>query len=399
MSDDLFGPKCVYQCAVDAYNTSNTLDFMLALNDRNSLSQYIVPESCHVLNGQSGWFGGSTSPFGFIAQLKKQNNHIVVATRGTRPTSVDDWLTNLTVSVTPGPGGDNVHEGFYKTYQSMSPQVIRYIDQMERNGKKIEKIHCVGHSLGGALANLNANGLRARGKSVALYTVGEPRVGLREYAECSSKRILAENIYRVRHELDVVTMLPCFNFMHAPYDNDTILLDTGFHPLVYSSHLMPDGYKELEQHSNWCGLRNKSKGKKDRLQQCMLLWRENDQFYLEQLSSFGGGFMSGRLLSLINAAIDDILKRMGTSGLVSVGKYSTGNFTVLDQLSEIIFRFGQTSMEAKNAVGSILKSMLNFLGKALSTVIDVSIATLRWVIGQFIGVVTQIANRALTMVG
>ncbi|WP_370263324.1 hypothetical protein [Limnobacter sp.] len=48
----------------------------------------------------------------------------------------------------------------------------------------------MGHSLGGALANLNAAVLNDMGFDVHLYTIGAPRVGLLPFANDLIQRIL-----------------------------------------------------------------------------------------------------------------------------------------------------------------------------------------------------------------
>lgn len=388
-------PGIAWNLASEAYIVRDTdeKDFRKIFSPTgvSPLRNIIDVEGLEVLSGNSGWFG-SSSNFGFIAPIKNRPSEFVLATRGTA--SMADACTDVSAALKQGPDGHSVHAGFHNVWESYSSQLSRYLAK-----RRVGRIHCVGHSLGGALANLNA-GYLAKSINVNLYTFGEPRVGLRGYSEYLSSLIPVENVFRVRHELDVVSMVPCFGFMHAPYVNDSIVLTSGFHPLVYSSHLMADGYKESSSLDiSWSSLKTKSKARKDYLTQSMALWQENDQFYLEQLSAFPGGYMSGRLLILINAAIDSIFKRMGTCSLISVENYSSGNFTVLDQLCEMIYRFGQTSVEASKSVISILKSMLHFIGKVASLVVDAAITTLRWVVGQFIGVLTQIASRAFSLVG
>jgi len=89
--------------------------------------------------------------FGYIAEgIGRHVREILVATRGTA--IAVDWLTNANIGIQPGPGGERVHAGFHETWKSFSAEVARFL-----RGRNPTVIHCVGHSLGGALATLNAD--------------------------------------------------------------------------------------------------------------------------------------------------------------------------------------------------------------------------------------------------
>ena len=66
------------------------------------------------------------------------------------------------------------HVGFNKTFNSIKPTLETYF-----NKNTTGPVHCVGHSLGGALATLTANWLHNKqgGRPISLYTFGAPRVG------------------------------------------------------------------------------------------------------------------------------------------------------------------------------------------------------------------------------
>jgi triacylglycerol lipase len=76
-------------------------------------------------------------------------------------------------------------------------------------------VHCVGHSLGGAVATLVAGHYAARGKLTKLYTFGSPRVGYRSTHEALERRIGIQNMFRVSHDLDPITMVGPFPFVHV----------------------------------------------------------------------------------------------------------------------------------------------------------------------------------------
>ena len=70
------------------------------------------------------------------------------------------------------------------------------------------------HSLGGALATLGANWIKAQYKvPVKLYTFGSPRVGHNPFAIQSETSL--NGIYRAVHRSDPVPMVPVWPFVHA----------------------------------------------------------------------------------------------------------------------------------------------------------------------------------------
>ena len=77
-------------------------------------------------------------------------------------------------------------------------------------------VHCVGHSLGGAISTLIAAHYAAkRGQGVMLYTFGSPRVGAYATPSALEAIIGKENIYRVAHDLDPVTLVAPYPYSHV----------------------------------------------------------------------------------------------------------------------------------------------------------------------------------------
>ncbi|MCB1777549.1 MAG: lipase family protein, partial [Candidatus Competibacteraceae bacterium] len=149
--------------------------------------------------------------FGYIAAGQgSYQGEMLLATRGTQ--SKPDWLSNLNIGLQLGPGGYPVHAGFNEVWKSFAPEVRAFL----RN-RNPTLIHCVGHSLGGALASLGADYLSAaQAGAVKLYTFGAPRAGVGLFAESLSSRIGVDHMFRVYHTADPVPMIPVFPFQHAP---------------------------------------------------------------------------------------------------------------------------------------------------------------------------------------
>lgn len=108
----------------------------------------------------------------------------IIALKGTA--SGYDVLTDLNAGLKRFSTGGAIHQGFYYTFQSFLPQLEEFSQNLPH---EIHTIHCVGHSLGGALATLVADWLSSNtGKIIKLYTFGSPRVGLEHFASgCKPK--------------------------------------------------------------------------------------------------------------------------------------------------------------------------------------------------------------------
>ena len=71
-----------------------------------------------------------------------------VAIKGTA--SLYDALSDLNAGVRSSHTGFSVHQGFYYAFNSIQSELQQFI----RGLKSTSVVHCVGHSLGGAIATL-----------------------------------------------------------------------------------------------------------------------------------------------------------------------------------------------------------------------------------------------------
>jgi pimeloyl-ACP methyl ester carboxylesterase len=139
-----------------------------------------------------------------------------------------DLLTDLRGAVTTCGDLGPVHKGFKATFDS-AMIALAHSDTLIRQA---HVVHCVGHSLGGAVATLVAAQYAGSGKAVRLYTFGSPRVGAFTTYATLQDRIGKANIYRVAHDLDPISLVGPFPFIHvnplpADLNNMTIPSPTG----------------------------------------------------------------------------------------------------------------------------------------------------------------------------
>lgn len=139
--------------------------------------------------------------------------HAFLIFRGTK--FLADWLTNLNVGTSRSSSGHAVHDGFKQAYKSMTHQLTPFFASFGQHG--VHTVHCIGHSLGGAVATLCADDLVGKtGRKPYLYTFGAPRVGLQPFADYLSSKLLPSRLFRVYHSSDIVPCIPFWPFVHAP---------------------------------------------------------------------------------------------------------------------------------------------------------------------------------------
>jgi triacylglycerol lipase len=313
--------------------------------------------------------------FGYILKFThNQNNHAIVATRGTRPEiGKPDLVTDLYSTPTARfLDAGLVHRGFALTFESLK-------GRLEANAAVFEDadyIHCVGHSLGGAVANLVAYYLQASyPNTVRLYTFGAPRVGTYFGLPAALERNLGkDNIYRVSHHLDPITMIPTFPFLHVLGSDDDanncVLISPAKGPSM-KNHSM-DTYAREMQGESWDGVRRRKylPDFEDRLMKS--LWEsESDHWFKKGIKLLGGAAvwllmkilkgilkaLAGAIIALIATPLD-LIARLLYFGVQQVGKLGR---TVLRWIQSAGEAIGLAVTEAKDVTVTVLQYLLDRL--------------------------------------
>ncbi|KAG9024912.1 hypothetical protein FRB95_010883 [Tulasnella sp. JGI-2019a] len=138
---------------------------------------------------------------------------IIVAHEGTDPTQLLSDLIDIRVlqeqlptSFFPGISQSLwVHSGFLSAFESTAASVLANVKNI-MTAKATSKITIVGHSLGGAIANLDAVYLKLQipTATIKLVTFGEPRVGNQAWADYAS----TFDITRITHTYDPIPIVP-----------------------------------------------------------------------------------------------------------------------------------------------------------------------------------------------
>ena len=341
------------------------------------------------LTGRSGGLIAvkQLSGFGYIARgTSAYAGDILIATRGTD--TMYDWLSNFNVAVQKGPGGTPVHAGFHEVWKSFAAEIASFV-----RGQNIATVHCVGHSLGGALATLNADHFSSLGTAVKLYTFGSPRVGDLFFSRSLSQRVGAENIYRVHHHADPVPKIPLFPFFHVPWANEGYRVAGGPGGLISkAAHSMEKTYIPGMGAHSWADLA---------LAGGVGAGEVAPATWLEQIGSNGNGILIGSAwaLQMIGKALGWLLAKVGQLAAGALGLALTAGMTVLDRLAWMLARGATLSLEVSRYVGNLIGAIFRFLGRGLMRGASLTLDFIRWVLGLLFDALAIVARRAFALLG
>lgn len=182
----------------------------------------------------------------FILGKDKYKGDAFLVFRGTQ--LLVDWGSNIDIA-TRSIGSGHVHAGFYKAMCSMQDQIRQFIAQAQSAG--VVRFHCIGHSLGGAIATLCADWLKTAFKiNSYVYTFGAPRPGLANFSKKFSRNFSQARIFRVYHTGDIVPYIAPWPFAHAPVSKISGRLEKGGSVPNAEWHSM-DRYRESLRDQPW----------------------------------------------------------------------------------------------------------------------------------------------------
>lgn len=366
-------PKQSSSLARDVYALSDYSDIRRALSQFQSLYNNLADiGDNNILAGKTGGPGfiKSRTAFGFIFLGKGEyKGHAFFLFRGT--SYLGDWLSNFNVGTSRSFYGQPVHNGFNVAFKSMLCKIQPFVSSLSKSD--VHTVHCIGHSLGGALATLCAEYIKSQtAYSPYLYTYGMPRVGCQAFADMVTSNIKPERIFRVYHRTDIVPCIPFWPFVHIP-------TRMGDHYQYFLPSLgdFPGGqwhsmklYVQSVGSQKWESLRSL----KDRLRNdaSVEAWLKRDTPVSFSVSN----------LEWINSALVYVVNKCVTLAGDSLTGVSGSTFTLMDRLAYIVKKGINISQDMSSWVVMLISKIMRILG--LGKVVDVADLTQRFIRNIFV---------------
>jgi hypothetical protein len=324
--------------------------------------------------GKSGIFR-SASGFGVIGKgTGSRQGEVVIITRGT--VTAADWYNNALDVSTQSANNKIVHKGFNQIFNSLKNELAIQLRPLNPT-----RVHCIGHSLGGALANLIAEWVDAKGMGQAhIYTFGSPRVGKNSFAESLTYNLGADRINRAYHKTDIVPMVPVWPFVHGP--------QPGLSCFINSPGDFPGGKyhdKELYKdsmlgHNDWSSLRQRHP--KTNMEKQVENWLDSDS----PLS------LTGNTISMINTAILYVIKKLALAG---IQLFIGSAVNIVDVLANYLAKAVHVTKEVSSLIGRLMMRILRALGKVVTSVKNITFSFIKWVLESLAAAMYQTAKMAV----
>jgi triacylglycerol lipase len=338
----------------------------------------------NMLKGQTGGPGPIKvrTAFGFTLIGKgKLEGHVFILFRGTQ--YLADWLTNLNLTLSRSSMAQPVHDGFNIAFKSMKPKLKTFMGGLDMS--KVKEIHCVGHSLGGALASLCAEWIKnSYSKTPNLYSFGSPRVGLIGFADLITKRVGAENIYRAYHKTDIVPYIPIWPFTHIPSIGDTYYLPSpGVIPGA-KYHDMEEYIKSVRPHT-WKGLT------------ALKPERHTDDQIKRWLKSTGPLGMTITTIEWLNRALLWVLRKVLRGAEWVISETFATSFTLMDKLAYILAKGVKLVETVSSWVIYLIRKIMRLMGYGeIVDAADLTHSFIRTILMKFQRKLNDFARQALS---
>ena len=285
-----------------------------------------------------------------------------VAIKGTA--SLYDALTDLNAGVHSSHTGFKVHQGFYYALDSILVELRQFISGL----KGVSVVHCVGHSLGGAVATLAADWIKANSaiSTVKLYTFGSPRVGLENFAAKCASRLVAMNIHRLYHRTDPIPMVPTWPFFHVPME-EGYLVNSPVAIVPWEYHKMKHYIRSAEKVGDWTGFA------KYRPVNYM------DSAIEHWLKSDGVVTFVASTLEILDAAFIYVIKKILNISGIAIVLGGGATFTLLDRMAMYMAKGAKASTDLSIWVYHLVKKMAALIGIKVKEGTDFTVTFIRHV--------------------
>ncbi len=321
--------------------------------------------------------------FGFtLIGQGRLKGHAFILFRGTQ--FLADWLTNFNLSVSSSACGQPVHDGFNTTFNTMKPKIQAFMQHLQ--AQQIHSVHCIGHSLGGAIATVCAEWIAKSYHPPYLYTFGSPRVGLVGFASSCTRRLGQNHIFRAYHKTDIVPLFPVWPFIHTP--------NRGKDYYIPSPGLIPGGqYHYMDQyirsvsHRSW-----KTLGSRPAVHTNAGIER-----WLKGNATFGFTLSN---IEWLSDALLYVLKKCAGGAAWGISNTFTSSFSLMDQIAYILKKGLDVAQSISTWVVHLLNKIMFMLGYNRSAVLamEYSHEIIRFLFMRLQYRFSSYANRALSQV-
>ncbi|KAH9854697.1 alpha/beta-hydrolase [Lenzites betulinus] len=184
----------------------------------DKIANWQCGQACDALPGfqptLTGGDGDAVQRF-FVGYWPDQNS-VVVSHEGTDPiqfksdlTDINFFLQDLDSQLFPGQGSDpQVHNGFAEEHNKTASTILDEVNKLISD-KGANQVMVIGHSLGGALAELDSLFFSLQLPStvhVKGVTYGTPRVGNKAFASLIDDKV--PDFVRINNEKDLIPIVP-----------------------------------------------------------------------------------------------------------------------------------------------------------------------------------------------
>jgi hypothetical protein len=207
--------------------------FALAAYCPTNIAQWKCGASCNAnpsfVPYANGGDGGAT-PYWFVG-YDPVSKAAIVSHSGTDPTNLQSLLVDanffwdtLSPSLFPGISSSiQVHDGFTNAQANSASAVLAAVKKIMKD-RSVTKVTVIGHSLGGAIAQLDAIFLKLQIPSLAVkvITYGQPRIGNQAFANYMDTNF--PDLTRVTNQEDLIPIVPGrflgFHHSHGEIHNE-----------------------------------------------------------------------------------------------------------------------------------------------------------------------------------
>ncbi|ROQ18425.1 lipase (class 3) [Marinimicrobium koreense] len=296
-----------------------------------------------------------------------------------------DWISNARIGLEFSQTGLPVHIGFNQIFRSLLGDIRQFLHQ---NVTSKTTIHILGHSLGGAVANLAADWVKKNyGRKVILYSYGAPRVGGFWFARKAGIRLKEQNIYRVYHKTDPVPMIPVFPYTHTPVSDTGYQLHSSQSIVSTEAHDIK-GYRNAVKESTWASLQGPLAP--FQIDHVIEQWLRSDH---------QPNAADPTIWDWLNAATIWVLRKVLLGGLVVAQATFIGLHSLADKIAWALKTGADTSKDVSFWVVRLLKKIMRVLGMpVIETTKELTQAFMRKVLIRLIERITYHAQQAIRQI-